>query len=116
MPKKPSKQERRQARRVEVNMWVREERSDYYYLFKATDISEGGLFLEKKIDVPNATAQSVFKFTLPKSSRLISAYGVVAFTSTSSSSQRSLKIGSGIKFLSISNQDKKLISKFLRQN
>ena len=114
MPKKSSKRERRQARRVEVNMWVREERDDYYYLYKATDISEGGLFLEKKIEPPNFPIQSIFKFTLPKSSRLISAQGVVAFTSTPS--EASSKVGSGIKFITISNQDKKLISKFLRQN
>jgi hypothetical protein len=52
--KKALKQsERRVHRRIDVNMWVREERHDYYYLYKATDISEGGLFLEKKIDSPN---------------------------------------------------------------
>jgi len=41
--------ERRGARRIPINIWVREERQDYYFLYKATDISEGGMFLEKKI-------------------------------------------------------------------
>lgn len=112
--KKMSKQpERRANRRIQVNMWVREEREDYYFLYKATDISEGGLFLEKKIERPNCLARSTFKFTLPKSSRLISVDGTVAFTTTSSQNARS---GSGIRFIEMTNQDKKLIHKFLRQN
>lgn len=94
-------------------MWVREEREDYYFLYKATDISEGGLFLEKKIESPHSIVRSTFKFTLPKSSRLIAADGVVVFTNTSTKNSRP---GSGVKFLHMSNQDKKLIMKFLRQH
>lgn len=102
--------ERRTHNRIPINIWVREERSDYYYLFKATDISEGGLFLEKKIDVPDSNVISTFKFTLPKSSRLITAQGIVIFSNTPTQSGR---LGSGIKFVNLSNQDKKLIIKFL---
>ncbi len=105
--------ERRLARRIPINIWVREERQDYYFLYKATDISEGGMFLEKKIENPNCTVRSTFKFTLPKSSRLITVEGQIVFTSTSSTSPRS---GSGIKFVGVSNQDKKLITKFIHQS
>lgn len=105
--------ERRLSKRTVVNMWVREERDDYYFLYKALDLSEGGLFLEKKIERPNCVTRSTFKFTLPKSSRLIAVDGVVAFTTTMECGG---KVGSGIKFIDISNQDRKLIIKFLRQN
>ena len=108
-----SAQERRQAKRVPVNMWVREERADYYFLYKATDISEGGIFLEKKIETPSSKVISTFKFTLPKSSRLITADGLVMFTNTSTQND---KVGSGVKFIQISNADKKLLTKFIRQN
>lgn len=104
--------ERRIARRVPINIWVREERQDYYFLYKATDISEGGMFLEKKIEIPHSIVRSTFKFTLPKSSRLITVEGEVAFTAVSATSLRS---GSGIKFMAVSNQDKKLITKFIHQ-
>lgn len=105
--------ERRFTRRIPINIWVREERQDYYFLFKATDISEGGMFLEKKIEAPHSTVRSTFKFTLPKSSRLITVEGEVAFTAVSAISPRS---GSGIRFISVSNQDKKLITKFVHQS
>jgi len=98
--------------RISVNMWVREERSDYYFLYKATDISEGGLFLEKKIDSPNPQVRSMFKFTLPKSSRLIEAEGGVVYTATSKQGNR---VGSGVRFDQMSNHDRKLILKFIRQ-
>ena len=105
--------ERRIATRIPINIWVREERQDYYFLYKATDISEGGMFLEKKIEAPHSTVRSTFKFTLPKSSRLITVEGQVAFTAVSATSPRS---GSGIKFVGVSNQDKKLITKFIHQS
>ena len=111
--KSPKRPERRSYRRISVNMWVREEKDDYYFLYKATDISEGGFFLEKKIENPNSQMRSTFKFTLPKSSRLISVDGIVAFTTTSASGHQP---GSGVKFLNVTNQDRKLITKFLRQN
>lgn len=107
------KAERRNSRRVAVNMWVREEREDYYFLYKATDISHGGFFLEKKIESPSHQIKSTFKFTLPKSSRLISVDGVVVFSKTSREGQHP---GSGVKFLQMTNQDRKLITKFLDQN
>lgn len=106
----PSDKERRTHHRILVNIWVREERSDFYYLYKATDISEGGMFLEKKMEVPDCKALSTFKFTLPKSSRLITAEGMVVFSNTSNKSNRP---GSGVKFTHISHQDKKLITKYV---
>jgi hypothetical protein len=94
-------------------MWVREEYGDYYFLYKAGDISEGGVFLERKIAKPNDKTCSTLKFTLPKSSRLITVNGVVAFTNTPTESRPS---GSGVKFISLSAQDRKLISKYISQS
>ena len=105
--------ERRVHRRVPVNIWVREERGDYYFLYKATDISEGGIFLEKKIESPTCKDFSTLKFTLPKSSRLICVSGNVVFSNTTSSHPRS---GSGLKFSNLTLQDKKLILKYIQQN
>ena len=114
MSKKESKHaERRSSKRISVNMWVREEQGDYYFLYKAADIGEGGLFLEKKIEKPHSQVRSTFKFTLPKSSRLISAEGIVAYTQTSTENSR---VGSGIRFICLNNQDKKLLTKFIRQH
>lgn len=93
-------------------MWVREEIGDYHFLYKAGDISEGGIFLEKKIAKPNDRTHSVLKFTLPKSSRLITVSGTVTFTNISTE----LRIGgSGVRFIDLSLQDKKLISKYINQ-
>ncbi len=111
--KSTSKQpERRVHKRVPINIWVREERGNYYFLFKATDISESGMFLEKKIDNPSPEAQSMFKFTLPKSSRLISVVGNTVFSNTSTQGTRP---GSGVRFLNVNNQDKKLLLKYINQ-
>ena len=107
------KSERRLGRRIPINIWVREERQDYYFLYKATDISAGGMFLEKKIENPNCMVRSTFKFTLPKSSRLITVEGEVVFTAVTTTNPRS---GSGILFINVSNQDKKLINKFIHQS
>lgn len=104
--------ERRVHKRVPINIWVREERGNYYFLYKATDISEMGMFLEKKIDNPCPEAQSLFKFTLPKSSRLITVVGNTIFSNTSSMGSRP---GSGIRFLNVNNQDKKLLVKYINQ-
>lgn len=113
LKKKKSKlPERRVYRRALVNMWVREEIGDYYFLYKAIDISEGGIFLEKKIAKPNDQTFSVLKFTLPKSSRLITVGGTVAFTHPSTELRPS---GSGVRFVNLSLQDKKLISKYISQ-
>ena len=106
--------ERRLHKRVNINIWVREEKENYYYLYKATDISEGGIFLEKKIDVPNSQARSILKFTLPKSSRLITVAVDVIFSNTSTS--HPYRPGSGIKFSNLTNQDRKLITKFIHQS
>jgi len=114
LKKKKSKQppERRVYRRALVNMWVREEIGDYYFLYKAIDISEGGIFLEKKIAKPNDQTHSVLKFTLPKSSRLITVGGTIAFTNVSTELRPP---GSGVKFINLSLQDKKLILKYINQ-
>lgn len=93
-------------------MWVREEIGDYHFLYKAGDISEGGVFLEKKIAKPNDRTHSVLKFTLPKSSRLITVSSTVAFTNISTEARIG---GSGVKFMDLSIQDKKLISKYINQ-
>lgn len=108
----PKQSDRRSSKRVSINIWVREERDDYYFLYKATDISDGGIFLEKKIEAPNTTPRSTFKFTLPKSSRLICVDGDSVFTHTSTTSPRP---GTGIKFVNLTNQDRKLLTKYLSQ-
>ena len=105
--------ERRIFRRVPVNIWVREEKGDYYFLFKATDISEGGIFLEKKIESPSCKDRSTLKFTLPKSSRLICVQSDIIFSNTTTTQPRS---GSGLKFVNLTSQDKKLITKYIQQN
>ena len=105
--------DRRIFRRVPVNIWVREEKGDYYFLYKATDISEGGIFLEKKIESPSCKDRSILKFTLPKSTRLICVQSDIIFSNTTTTQPRA---GSGLKFVNLSTQDKKLITKYIQQN
>jgi len=88
--------DRRIFRRVPVNIWVREEKGDYYFLYKAT-----------------CKDRSILKFTLPKSSRLICVQSDIIFSNTTTTQPRA---GSGLKFVNLSTQDKKLITKYIQQN
>ena len=49
--------EKRQAKRVSFDGWVKEVSGDYYRLFKAINISEGGIFLSGKIITQDGLAE-----------------------------------------------------------
>jgi len=58
--------DRRQFPRLPFDLWVREERGDFFFLYRCTNISEGGLFLAgRKIDVQTILPKPVSKFYIP---------------------------------------------------
>lgn len=58
--------ERRGSQRVPVDFWVREERGDFYFLYRCTDISESGMFLAgRRLDRKSLQASGDSKFYIP---------------------------------------------------
>lgn len=57
--------ERRKSQRVPVDFWVREERDDFFFLYRCTNISETGIYLiGRKIDRFSIMSEKKSRFTL----------------------------------------------------
>jgi hypothetical protein len=46
-------------------MWVREENGDYFFTYVAANLSEEGLFLQKRLPSPDQEPYSRYTFSLP---------------------------------------------------
>ena len=58
--------ERRNSDRLKLkNIWVKEENGDFQYALSAKNLSEDGIFLEKKMLTHDQEAYSKLTFTLP---------------------------------------------------
>ena len=103
------KVEKRGFRRAPIEMWVKEEAGDYYYIHRACNISVGGLFLEKKF-AANKQGISTFLFRLPISQELIVVQGKPAYDTAG---RKTFHSGTGIEFIDLPKGAKKLIQKYV---
>jgi hypothetical protein len=70
--------ERRNSDRVSLNdIWVREENGDYLFSYSVKNISEDGLFLDKRVLSPDQEPFSKFSFSLPNGTILRGIVGKV---------------------------------------
>ncbi len=103
------KVEKRGSRRAPIEMWVKEEAGDYFYIHRACNISVGGLFLEKKV-IANKRVPSMFLFRLPISQELIVVQGKPAYDTAG---KKTSNTGTGIEFIDLPKEAKKLILKYV---
>ncbi|MBI2608477.1 MAG: PilZ domain-containing protein [Deltaproteobacteria bacterium] len=102
--------EKRKHLRAPVEMWVKEESEEHYFVHRASNISIGGLFLENKVVVKKNTI-STYLFRLPTSQQLIVVQGKPVYDSISEKKKN--RKGTGIKFLDLSPEAKQLIRDYV---
>ena len=97
--------QRRTAPRMPVSLWAVEDDGSGIYYHHVSDLSPGGLFLEKGLTLP-VGSRIELELTLP-TARSIRAEGVVV------TDVRNRTSGNGIKFEKISDADKKAINEYI---
>lgn len=105
--------ERRKFKRIPVDLWVKEESGDYYFFHQASDLSIGGLFLNNKI-ISNDMKKATYKFKLPNSSGVITVMGEAVYDLVKNKLQK--KGGTGIKFLNLTPEFKRVIEDYIGGN
>lgn len=98
---------RRAFPRMPVSLWAVEDDGHGIYYHHVSDLSSGGLFLEKGLLLPVGSRMQL-ELTLP-TARSIRAEGVVV-TKVERSKKRS---GNGIRFETISEQDRLAIEEWI---
>lgn len=108
-PSERRKGPRRVFPRMPVSLWAVEDDGQGIYYHHVSDLSTGGLFLEKGLSLPVGSRMQL-EFTLP-TSRSIRAEGVVV-------TQREGKLtpGNGIRFDQLSEQDRAAINEWISRN
>lgn len=98
---------RRAFPRMPVSLWATEDDGKGIYYHHVSDLSSGGLFLEKGLLLPVGSRMQL-ELTLP-TARSIRAEGIVV-TKVENSKKQS---GNGIRFDKISEQDRKAIEEYV---
>lgn len=96
---------RRAAPRMPVSLWAVEDDGSGIYYHHVSDLSPGGLFLEKGLTLPIGSRMQL-ELTLP-TARSIRAEGVVVTNVQNKTS------GNGIRFDKISDADRKAIDDYV---
>jgi uncharacterized protein (TIGR02266 family) len=98
--------ERRNEPRVTIDLWVEEHTDDALYFQRATNLSTGGLFLERTLPHAPGTVVDI-DLRLPGDARPLRVKAeVVPATSR--------EFGMGLRFVGLSESDKSRISDYLR--
>ena len=90
----PKQEERRQAARIPLEMWVEETTENERYFRRAGNLSRGGLRLDHTIPLPQGTIVNL-TFTLPGDSTAICVSGEIV----ANSAPDDLRMG--VKFLKL---------------
>jgi len=102
----PENPDRREAARVDIEMWVEESRERETYFQRCTNLSAGGLFLDRTIPHPLGTIVRL-RFTLPDGAEPIETRGEIV------NSADGARLGMGIKFLDLSEDVRGRIAAFV---
>ena len=96
--------EKRTYDRLQVSLWAVEKSPDAAYYHYITELSAGGVFLEKRLPLP-VGSEVELEFKLPSGMQIRATGSVVR--------QADDGKGNGIKFEKISDEHKKAIEEFL---
>jgi uncharacterized protein (TIGR02266 family) len=98
--------ERRESRRVTVELWVEESHGRELYFQRASNLSIGGLFLEGTLPHPPGTVVRL-RFTLPGDSTPIETRGEIVNVPGEEGR------GMGLHFVELSPSDRERIDRFI---
>jgi uncharacterized protein (TIGR02266 family) len=98
--------ERRSEPRVTIDLWVEEHTDDALYFQRATNLSTGGLFLERTLPHPPGTIVEI-DLRLPGDANPLRVKGEVV-------PAHSRELGMGLRFVNLSAADKERIREYLR--
>ena len=104
--------EKRKSPRVPANIRVNYSTVDEFLSDFTTNINEGGLFIQTKTVLEIGTSVQL-KFSLPHAKRLIEVEGEVMWSTPSGGPEDTS--GIGIRFQDLSEEDKEMINKLVRQ-
>jgi uncharacterized protein (TIGR02266 family) len=90
--------DRRQARRVPIELWIEEEEGDALYFQRAANLSAGGAYFVQTVPQPVGTVVRL-KFTLPGEQSEIACTGEIV-------SAQADDMGMGVKFLDLDERDR----------
>src|SRR5262245_22568104 len=99
--------ERRSNLRVPVQMWVEESHDTARYFQHCSNLSEGGIFLEKTIPHPIGTCVDI-EFTLPGQNDPIRVRAEIV-----SALEGEDRLGMGMKFVNLANDAADRIRRFI---
>jgi uncharacterized protein (TIGR02266 family) len=102
-----SDNERRNAVRVPVEMWVEESNDRELYFQRSANLSIGGMFLENTVPHPVGTVINI-KFTLPGDTVKVMAKAQIVNASDSDSA-----LGMGLKFIDLETSVEERIRSFI---
>ncbi len=102
----PAREERRQAERISLEMWVEEKTDNERYFRRAGNLSRGGLRLDHTIPLPQGTHVNL-TFTLPGDSTPVEVLGEIV----SGSGPDDLQMG--VKFVNVGEAARTQIDKYL---
>jgi len=103
-------QERRRALRVPVEMYVEESHDHATYFQHSSNLSRGGLFLEKTIPHPVGTRVTL-SFTLPGDQTPLKVQAEIV-----SALEGETRLGMGLKFVEASTEFSRRIDGFIAQH
>ena len=110
--------ERRKDKRVplKVQVFVRDHEYDGTIFFYSSNISTGGMFLESDLLLDEGT-EFTLEFTLPSVPRFIRAKGKVVWVTRPGivGVDEEVTPGMGIKFIEISDEDRKKVEEFVEK-
>lgn len=94
-----SSDDKRQTRRIPVDLWIEAERDGELYFQRASNLSVGGAYFAQTIPLPVGTLVAL-KFSLPGDERPIQCEGEIVTAKD---------LGMGVQFTSITSADRERI-------
>jgi uncharacterized protein (TIGR02266 family) len=101
-------EERRAQVRIPIKMWVEESGPAGLYFQRATNLSEGGLFLEKTIPHPVGTVVNL-QFTLPDDTQPVKVRAEIVNAAAENG-----ELGMGLRFIDLDADASERIRGFVR--
>lgn len=99
--------ERRSFRRIPIEMWVEETVGRELYFQHASNVSEGGIFLERTVPHPTGTIVNL-KFTLPGDTDALIVRGEIVNTGGDGE-----ELGMGVRFIELDANARERIAAFV---
>jgi len=104
--------ELRRDHRTPVDMWVEEHTPNGMYFHRVTDISQGGLFIEKSLPL-HAGSLLRLNFELPQNGEVLEADAEVVYVRTPEALKNAnLAAGMGVKFSQTTGPIRQFLEQF----